>query len=155
MEIKPRLIIGLGNPGKRYENTYHNVGFLALDYLAENPELAGLKFLKSDVYMNQSGDFVRKAVKKFKIKPAELMIIHDDIDIELGKYKISFARNSAGHHGIDSIINSLGTKNFWRFRIGIGKIRKSTKTKAVNLVLKKIAKSDWEIFKKTFSEIKL
>ena len=167
MKVKPRydsgnglkstikLVIGLGNPEPDYKNTYHNIGFLALDYLAENPQFSDSKFIKSDVYMNQSGDFVKKAVKKYKIKPAELMIVHDDNDIELGKYKISFARNSAGHHGVDSIINFLGTKNFWRLRIGIGKIRKSAKKKAANLVLKKIARSDWEILKKTFSEIKL
>lgn len=150
-----KLVIGLGNPDKKYKNTYHNIGFLALDYLAENPQFFDSKFMKSDVYMNISGDFVKKAVKKYKIRPEELMVVHDDSDIELGKYKISFARNSAGHHGVDSIINSLGTKNFWRLRIGIGKIRKSAKKKAANLVLKKIARSDWEILKKTFSEIKL
>lgn len=155
MKVKPRLIVGLGNPGNKYQNTYHNVGFLALDYLAENHRFSDSKFIKSDVYMNQSGDFVKKAVKKYKIKPEELMVVHDDSDIKLGKYKISFARNSAGHHGVDSIINSLGTKNFWRLRIGIGKIKKSMKKKAANLVLKKITRSDWEILKKTFLEIKL
>lgn len=153
--MKVKLVIGLGNPDKKYQNTYHNIGFLALDYLAENPRFSDSKFIKSDVYMNQSGGFVKKAVKKYKIKPAELMVVHDDTDIELGKYKISFSKNSAGHHGVDSIINSVGTKNFWRLRIGIGKVSQSAKTKATNLVLKKITRSDWEILKKTFSEIKL
>ena len=125
-KVNPReikLIIGLGNPGKEYEKTYHNVGFLAIDFLAKNLPIA--KLVKSGSYMNQSGLFVAKASKKYGAKSDQIMIIHDDADIELGKYKISFGRGSAGHRGIDSIIKSLGTKNFWRLRIGIRKNQKS------------------------------
>ncbi len=151
-EIK--LIIGLGNPDKKYEKTYHNVGFLVVGYLDKKPPNSNL--LKSDVFMNQSGNFVKKALKKYGVKPEELMIVHDDADIELGKYKLSFARNSAGHKGAQSIIDSLGTKDFWRLRIGIGKkAGLPRKAKAGDFVLKKITKSDWEILQKTFSEIKL
>jgi len=152
MKVKPRLIIGLGNPDKKYKNTYHNIGILAIDFL---DPASFAELLKSDNYMNQSGLFVLKAAKKYSVKPEEILVIHDDSDIELGEYKLSFGRGSAGHRGVQSIIDSLGTKNFWRLRIGIGKIRKSTKMKAINLVLKKITKSDWKIFKKIFSEIKL
>lgn len=148
MKVKCKLIIGLGNPGREYAKTYHNVGFLAVDYLGQNPLVS--KMLKSDVFMNDSGNFVKKALKKYKVRPEESMIIHDDSDIELGKYKVSFARNSAGHHGIDSIIKSLGTNDFWRLRIGIGK---KAKVKAKKLVLKKISKADWEILLKVFEEI--
>jgi len=181
MEVKPRLIIGLGNPGKEYEKTHHNAGFLFIDYLVamslrgvkrgSNPinkkiasvafgDLAMTPLLKSDVYMNQSGNFVKAALKKYsakggsasggKIKPEEILIVHDDSDIELGKYKISFGRGSAGHRGVESIIKSFGTKNFWRLRIGI---RKTAKEKAGELVLKKISKKDWEILEKVFQTI--
>ena len=181
MEIKPRLIIGLGNPGKEYEKTYHNVGFLFVDYLTashcqsfssviarseatrqsykialplsgsrNDKSLAMTLLLKSDVYMNQSGNFVKAALKKYKIKPEETLIVHDDSDIELGKYKISFGRGSAGHRGIQSIIDSLKTKNFRRLRIGI---RKKTGEKAEKFVLKKISKNDLKVFKKVFQNV--
>lgn len=143
--MKVKLVIGLGNPGKEYEKTYHNIGFLTVNFLTENIPYS--KFLKSDVFMNQSGDFVKKTLKKYKIRPEELMIIHDDSDIELGKYKLSFGRASAGHNGVESIIQSLKTKNFWRLRIGIRKISNNSKrTKAGELVLRKISISDMKIF---------
>ncbi len=154
---KIKIIIGLGNPGKRYEGTYHNVGFLAVDYLSKNPLLnfpigsekkantslfsttrptclsnSGgrgelieetkfhkFKLLKAGTHMNESGNFVDKTLKKYHLQPQEVLIVHDDSDIELGKYKISFGRSSAGHQGVESVIRKLKTKNFWRLRIGI------------------------------------
>jgi PTH1 family peptidyl-tRNA hydrolase len=163
MKIKPSLIIGLGNPGKEYEKTYHNVGFLAIDYLTKNPSISNFQFpisklLKSDVYMNQSGNFVKAALKKYNFKPGEILIVHDDSDIELGKYKISFGRGSAGHRGVESIIKSIGTKNFWRLRIGIrgthlpaGR-QGTTRKKAGELVLRKINKEDLKILNQVFKE---
>jgi len=163
-EIK--LIIGLGNPRKEYEKTYHNVGFLAIDFLAKNPPIA--KLLKSDNYMNQSGLFVGRTLKKYGVKPEEILIVHDDSDIELGKYKVSFGRGSAGHQGIESIIKSLNTKNFWRLRIGIRKNvlspkfpargetrqrRQVSRKKAADLVLKKISKDDLRALLELFKEI--
>ena len=173
MEVKPKLIIGLGNPDKKYEKTYHNAGFLFIDYLHEcqapllcqgSSGQANVKrqTLKSDVFMNQSGNFVKKAFKKFsvksgKIKPEELLIVHDDSDIELGKYKISFGRSSAGHKGVESIIKTLKTKNFWRLRIGIGKTpnvkNQTPRKKAIEFVLKTMTKRDQNFLKKVFEEI--
>lgn len=146
--MKVKLVIGLGNPGKEYEKTYHNVGVLFIDYLVKSR--AYCQLLKSDVYMNQSGNFVKAALKKYNFKPEEILIVHDDSDIELGKYKISFGRGSAGHRGVESIIKSIGIKNFWRLRIGI---RKEKKKKAADLVLKKINKKDLEIFEKVFQSV--
>lgn len=186
--VRPRLIIGLGNPGKKYEKTYHNVGFLAVDFLTanlekfkiqnspkQNPkqisselygagkfatEQAKFKILKSEVYMNESGGFVKKTAKQNNAKPEELLIIHDDSDIKMGEYKLSFGRSSAGHRGAQSIIDSLKTKNFWRLRIGIG--REPTRTsrglvrkKAGEIVLKKISKTDRETLSKIFKEFAL
>jgi len=142
-QAKIKLIIGLGNPDKQYENTYHNVGHLFIDQL-ENYTLNPIPYtLKSDVYMNESGKFVSKMAKKSGIKPENLLIAHDDSDILLGNYKISFDRSSAGHKGIESIIKSLGTQKFWRLRIGIRPLnadpadfRRTTQT-----IFKKSAKS--------------
>src|SRR3989344_6040734 len=159
MEIKPTIIIGLGNPGKEYQNTYHNAGFLFTDYLNTH-QISDIQcqILKSDVYMNESGKFVSKALKKSGAKPEGILIVHDDSDIELGKYKIAFARGSAGHNGVESIIKSLKTKKFWRLRIGIRPIRvvsskkKVVRKKAIEFVLKTISKKDRGILEKVFEK---
>jgi len=148
MKIKPRLIIGLGNPGKKYEKTYHNVGFLAIDFLTKNSPIP--KPLKSNVYMNLSGNFVRLALKKYKAKPEELLVVHDDSDIALGDYKISFNRGAAGHKGIESIIKHLGTKKFYRLRIGVQP--QEFRIRAEKIVLKKIKPQELKILNKVFEE---
>ncbi len=110
--------------------------------------------------MNESGGFVKKIVKKNNVKPEELLIIHDDSDIKMGEYKLSFGRSSAGHRGVQSIIDSLKTKNFWRLRIGIGHGPTRTphglvRKKASEIVLKKISKADMETLNKIFKEFTL
>ena len=110
--------------------------------------------------MNESGRAISAAIKYFKIKPEEILIVHDDSDIEIGKYKISFGRGSAGHNGVESIIKSLKTKDFWRLRIGIrpnirinqSKISINQRLKASAFVLKKISKKDLKILEKVFEE---
>jgi peptidyl-tRNA hydrolase, PTH1 family len=148
-----KIIVGLGNPGQEYENTRHNAGFMLVDKLAsqagatwsENKkfkalvaESAGVMFVKPQTFMNLSGEAVGailsyykllpKTLGVFKTKNADLSeiltVAHDDLDIELGKYKISIDSRSAGHKGVESIIKRLGTKNFKRIRIG-------TKTEAL------------------------
>lgn len=136
-----KLIIGLGNPGPEYENTYHNAGKLMVNYLLEkrvsdsDPENAcfrektsgnfesctagGLTLLKPTNYINENGKAVGAALKSFGTKIDSILVVHDDGDIEIGKYKISFGSGSAGHRGAQSVIENLGTKNFWRLRIGI------------------------------------
>lgn len=162
MEVKFHLVIGLGNPGSQYALTYHNVGFLAIDYLnkCQAPSIK-CQALKSNVYMNESGKFVAKILKKNRVKPEKILIIHDDSDIELGKYKFSFERGSAGHKGVASIIKFLKTKNFWRLRIGIRPKTSRKKAdlpaearraKAGDFVLKKINKKDLAVFRKVFEE---
>jgi len=147
MEFNPekiKLIIGLGNPDKRYDNTYHNVGYLFIDFLTKSLKLKA-KSLKSDTYMNESGKFIARELKKRGIKPEELLVVHDDSDITLGEYKFSFGRGAAGHHGIESVIRALKTKDCWRIRIGI---RREARKKASEFVLKKISAKD----KKTLNE---
>lgn len=149
-----KLIVGLGNPDEEYENTYHNVGHLAVDFLNEELKTKN-QGIKTNVYMNESGRFVNAALKKYRLKPEELLIIHDDSDIELGKYKLSFGRGSAGHKGIQSIISALGDKNFWRLRIGIRPINEKIRRKAEKIVLKTISKTDKETLRTVFEEAEI
>ncbi len=152
-----KIIAGLGNPGKEYENTYHNVGFLAVDYFINKVKRLSLKtlkekrfeyaengnaiFIKPTTYMNESGTAVKNSLRYFKASPDELLIIHDDSDIQIGEYKLSFERGSGGHKGIESIISNLKTNRFWRIRIGIRppSRKDAPRKKAVEFVLKNIS----------------
>ncbi len=159
MSGKYKLIIGLGNPGEEYQNTYHNVGKSMIDYLGElmggpKPVFKHVKtfeFLKTPqgilakplVFMNQSGKTVQDLVRFFDSNSEEILIIHDDSDLEIGMYKLKKNQSAAGHHGVESIIEKLKTKNFWRLRIGIRPKTENTKRpKAETFVLKKINRGD-------------
>jgi len=133
------IIVGLGNPGQKFQKTWHNLGFRVIDEIAatfqlsifnfqpifnaqiSKGEINGKKIIlaKPQTFMNESGKAVKNLVKTYKLKTKSLIIIHDDIDLPLGKIKISINRGAAGHKGVESIIKELGTKNFVRFRIGI------------------------------------
>ena len=163
----PKLIIGLGNPGEEYELTRHNCGFMAAQYLIDkndfpqfksSPDLESLISKKGKIiialpqtFMNNSGRAVRKIKDYYKIDTENILIIHDDVDFSLGKIKLSYNRGSAGHRGIQSIINSLKTKSFSRCRVGISPIRK--KIKAEEIVLKKLSKNDQILFADTLKDI--
>lgn len=136
-----KLIIGLGNPGKKYDQTWHNVGFLTIDQIQVNKPEEFLKLknsrkhkaeicegtspeekiilIKPQTFMNNSGQAVKSLARFYKIKPHDLWVIHDDIDLPLGKIRISQNSSAAGHKGVQSIIEELGTQEFIRFRIGI------------------------------------
>jgi len=131
-----KLIVGLGNPGEKYQKSRHNVGFILLDKFAAdnnlnwrkverfNSEVADYSnglLIKPQTFMNNSGDAVSKLVNFYKISLNDLIIIHDDVDLPLGAIKKQKGKNSAGHHGVENIIEELGTKDFWRIRVGIGK----------------------------------
>ena len=159
MDVKPdkiKMIVGLGNPGKEYESTYHNVGFLFINHLTDkrSSKIKSFEYARADdiifikplTYMNESGKAVFEAMKYFAIKSDEILLVHDDVDITPGEYKFSFGGGSAGHKGVESIIKYLGTKNFWRLRIGIAKYKlreeKKVRVKAEKFVLKNITKED-------------
>lgn len=129
-----KLICGLGNPGREYEGTRHNVGFMVIDNYLQGEKLSqkynglycqkninGEKviFLKPQSYMNLSGDVVRPFVDYFKIDYTDVLIIRDDLDIELGRARIKFDSSSGGDNGIKSIINRLGSQKFYQYKIGI------------------------------------
>lgn len=163
---KFKLVIGLGNPDKKYENTYHNAGFLFVDYLTEKKEVdwkkiktfqfcksGGIIFAKPLVYMNTSGMAIKDALSYFKLKPETALVVHDDSDIHIGSYKLAYGRGAGGHHGVESIIESLGTENFWRLRIGIRPLltgNKKHREKAEEFVLKKISAKHAEELEKAF-----
>jgi len=134
-----KLIVGLGNPGRGYANNRHNVGFVCLNHFAKTQgirfdkkqgkarigigEVAGSKVVlaRPQTYMNLSGQSVSRLIKKFNINLDDLLVIHDDLDLPLGKIRIRYGSSSGGHKGIDSIISSLGNQDFSRLRVGIGR----------------------------------
>jgi PTH1 family peptidyl-tRNA hydrolase len=163
------IIVGLGNPGKKYEKTRHNLGFRVVNefakesnfpdfklkkkFLAEIKEgkIAGEKIIlaKPQTFMNNSGQSVRLLTRGYKLEPNNLIIVHDDIDLTRGKIKIIKNHGSAGHKGVQSIIDELGSKNFVRFRIGIKPVasdRRQT-TKLEKIVLQKFNKEEEKILK--------
>jgi PTH1 family peptidyl-tRNA hydrolase len=149
MEFK--AVLGLGNTGSKYKNTYHNIGQLMIDFLLENDTLPENAIIaKNEGFINGSGSSAIKILKKIGGQPEKLLVIHDDSDIALGKYKLSTDRNSAGHKGIEDIINKIGSKKFWRLRIGIRP--KEEEGKALDFVLKKISKENKEVLEKVFKE---
>lgn len=134
-----KLLVGLGNPDKIYQNTRHNLGSLLVERFAKNHNInlsskpsfkAKVGILKQQntniiiaiptTYMNLSGQAVLAIKNFYKIDPKHIYVAHDDLDIKVGESKIQFDRGPAGHNGIKSIIDSIGTQTFWRLRIGIG-----------------------------------
>lgn len=146
-----KCIIGLGNPGKKYENTRHNIGFTVIDTFSEQYglQLTKRKFnclyetthiesnqvllVKPQTFMNLSGEGVKPLIDFYRIQPENIVVIYDDLDLPLGKIRLRTKGGHGGHNGIRSLIDHLGTKEFNRVRIGIG--RPTDNTPVVNYVL--------------------
>lgn len=165
-----RIIVGLGNPGEKFKKTRHNIGFRSIDcfyekvkslcYFSdfENKEKfqslisegeinkQKIILIKPQTFMNSSGKAIKKLIDFYKVETLKVIVIHDDIDLPLGKIKINKNRGSAGHKGIESIIKELKTKNFIRIRIGIAPEKEAIKTE--DFVLKKFNQKEEEILKK-------
>jgi PTH1 family peptidyl-tRNA hydrolase len=173
-----KIIVGLGNPGKKFEKTRHNLGFMAVESLKSKFKnfsnwKKSKKFLseisegkineervilvKPQTFMNNSGKAVKSLIRNFLLNKAmaelsrHLFVIHDDFDIPIGKFKISIGRGSAGHKGVQSIIDEIGRKDFVRFRIGIGK--KEVGIRKKEFVLEKFSKKEEKILKKVIELI--
>ncbi|OGY24937.1 MAG: hypothetical protein A2Y57_02295 [Candidatus Woykebacteria bacterium RBG_13_40_7b] len=118
-----KLVIGLGNPGSKYVKTRHNLGFMVADKVKEQLTInKGQTILfKPKSFMNLSGVEVAKVMKQKKISLENLLVIHDDVDLEFGQIKLQFGRSSAGHKGVQSVIDELGSQDFWRLRVGVGR----------------------------------
>ncbi len=151
------IIVGLGNPGKEYDGTRHNVGRDMVAALEEKLP-AGAKVAELNVYMNNSGGPIRKLVVSKKAAE-KLVVVHDDLDLPLGAVKISFGSGSGGHRGVESIIKALKTKNFVRVRVGIspstssGRIRKPDSKKIVDFVLGKFKTAELVKLKKVLKTV--
>lgn len=155
-----KLIIGLGNPGKKYEKTRHNVGFVILDELREklteyqisnwelskkfNAEICGctikgekIILVKPQTFMNESGVSVSLIGHFYKLTPKDLVVVHDDKDLKLGEVKVQVDRGHAGHNGVRSIIEHLNTQNFLRVRVGVASDNEKKMQNTADFVLGK------------------
>ncbi len=142
------LIVGLGNPGKKYKNTRHNFGFQVIDALKIKNEKIIL--FKPQTFMNESGQAVKKLIAKHQLPISNLLVVHDDIDLPLGTIKLVKNRGAAGHKGVQSIIDALGTKDFHRLRLGI---RPEIKPRNVDkFVLQEFTKTENKVKKESIEK---
>ena len=164
------IIAGLGNPGKEYENTRHNVGALLIERLAKTwgvksfkeqkkleaytalISISGTKVIlvRPNVFMNENGRPIAKTKSFYKVKNENIWVIHDELDIPLGKFKISVGRSAAGHNGVVSVISCLKGNNFYRWRIGIGS---ELKKKGREFVLSNFSKEEQKALPRLFKDI--
>ena len=166
---KMKIIVGLGNPGKEYELTRHNVGFMLLDSFADHLKVdfsvstnykahlaeynlrnEKIFLLKPLTYMNVSGESLAKLARFYKIAPQDIIIAHDDMDLEVGNVKFKQGGGHSGHNGIKSIFNSFGEQEFYRFRIGIG--RPPGQMNPADYVLGAFKDADIEILNSNFEK---
>jgi peptidyl-tRNA hydrolase, PTH1 family len=158
--VIPQLIVGLGNPGNKYAQTRHNIGFDLLDSLAKRWQIsfsdrkqfqgiygegfgsnnAKIRLLKPQTFMNLSGQSVRATIDWFKLPPESVLVVYDDLDLPLGKIRLRLSGSAGGHNGMKSIISHLGTQDFPRVRIGIGK--SSGEKDTISHVLGKFSESE-------------
>lgn len=149
-----KLVVGLGNPGDKYKNSRHNVGFMFVGFLVQN-NLPQFVVKKSDSFMNDSGLSVKKILKKSNIEIENLYIVHDDLDISLGEFKIQFAKGPKVHNGIASIERELGTPEFWRIRIGVDARNPESRTLGEKYVLEDFSLEEKEILNEVFTKVLL
>ena len=160
--IIPKNFIGLGNPGDRYQNTRHNLGYLSLDCFMERHQLEGLRddkksdgsllkselfdqeflLFKSSRYMNESGLSINRLKKYRNISMQDICIIHDDLDLNIGEVRIKYSGGHGGHNGLRNIIQACGTNDFIRIRMGIGHPEKD---EVIDYVLSKPKKAEKEV----------
>ncbi len=166
--IIPQLIIGLGNPEKKYEKTRHNIGFEVVDTLAEtwqmnwkenrrfqgliaegtSPNQQKIYLLKPLTYMNRSGQSVRAVTDWYKLQMTDVLVIYDDMDLPIGKVRMRLSGSAGGHNGMKSIISHLGGQTFPRLRIGIDKSNQTDNT--ISHVLGRFSPEERQIVDKTF-----
>lgn len=158
-----KLIVGLGNPDKEYDKTRHNVGFMVIDnylgsvnwsnkfnalYCEKVINREKIIFVKPLTYMNNSGNAVGEFVRYFNIDNKDILVIQDDLDLNVGDYKLKMHSSSGGHNGIKSIIASLGNQDFPRLKVGIGSVKKD---EVIDYVLGRFSKSELEVLNELFN----
>jgi len=167
-----KTILGLGNPGPEYENTRHNAGRMVVKYFAKENDFPGFEFDKKsnslvsegkigkvktvaalpETLMNKSGNAAAKLMKPRKELP-DLMVIHDDLDLHLGKVKISYGKNSGGHKGVESVMRAVKTKNFVRIRVGISSASGRKPPDILKFIIGKFKPEEEKILKKVCKKI--
>ena len=163
-----RLVLGLGNPGKEYESTRHSAGRAAAEYFAKKQDCSAFEYDKKsnslisknskvlialpETFMNKSGQAAIKLIRPKK-ELKELVVIHDDLDLPLGRFKISYGKSSGGHKGIESVMRALKTKNFVRIRIGVSPKRKPPQKDVIKFIVGKFKPAELEVFKKVIKKI--
>ena len=167
-----KLIIGLGNPGDKYEKTRHNVGFMMVNKLREKYNFPDFEFnkkfdaeiskgaidskeillVKPETFMNNSGTSIHTVLDFYKLSPEDIIVIHDDLDISLGEYKIATGSGSAGHNGVSDIIEKLGTKDFTRIRIGVANENLRSPIDPADFVLQDFSEEEMKVILDKVSE---
>ncbi|MFA6005840.1 MAG: aminoacyl-tRNA hydrolase [Patescibacteria group bacterium] len=174
-----KLITGLGNPGEKYANTRHNVGFLFLDYISRKSKVESKKesgkfqseiieiefegkklvLLKPQTFMNESGKAVSSYIRYSNFDIRDLLVVHDDLDLKLGEYKINLGKGPKVHNGVNSVEELLGTKDFWRVRIGVDNRNSENRIPGEAYVLQNFTEEERKVlatvFEKAFSELKI
>lgn len=145
-----KIVVGLGNPGSSYEKNRHNCGKIVVTSMGG---VEGMTSMISDVFMNNSGTFVRKSLRENNASVGDLYLVHDDWAFEVGDYKIQFGRGHNNHNGVKSVIDSLGTKDFWRVRVGIGMF--SDGDESSEYVLSNFSNSELSVIKEAAVRIKV
>lgn len=164
------LIVGLGNPGKEYANTHHNVGFMFVDEVAKSYNVTfkpvrkfqcyigefiqnGKKhyLMKPVTYMNLSGHAVRLFTDYYNIKSKDIFVIYDDMDLPIGTRRIRKSGSAGGHNGMKSMIKELGTSNLLRLRIGIGRSKEDSHDKVIDFVLSNFSKAEMHVLNETLN----
>ncbi len=171
-----KLIIGLGNPGREYEKTRHNAGFVCVDFLRKEfgfePFVMDKKMSaeisigmigkekvllgKSATFMNDSGIAIQALLNFYKLSPSDIIVIHDDLDIAPGTYRTTVSSRAAGHNGVQDIISRLGTQDFFRIRLGIGRPADTADTcqSSHDFVLQKFSPEELESLARIFPKVK-
>jgi len=148
-----KLVVGLGNPGKKYRNNRHNVGYMVVERFLKKGFPKNLVVKKTGVFMNESGKYVKNLVDRYKIKIPDLWIIHDDLDIALGDYKIQRGKGPKDHKGLLSIEEKLGRNDFWRVRVGVENRLPGKRAPGELYVLKDFKKEEVEILNSLVDKI--
>lgn len=165
-----KLVVGLGNPGEKYAMNRHNVGFMVVDKIINTltvsphveKKLDSLVFyhhpnqtifVRPQTYMNSSGIAVKKLVAHFKVNLTELRIIHDDLDLPLGHYKIQKGKGPREHGGLLSVYEKLGTKDFWHIRVGVDNRRSDSRISGEDYVLQKFTDKEKEILDEVIGKV--
>ena len=149
-----KLVVGLGNPEVKYKNNRHNVGHMVIDELQPSTRIKGLIIKKSDSFMNNSGFFVKKQLSKYpSISISDLYVIHDDLDIPLGAFKIQFGKGPKVHNGLNDIYEKLGTSEFWHVRVGVDARDPENRTKGEEYVLQDFTEEEKLVLNRVIKQI--